>query len=249
MQLVSVACCLMTLCSPLSAGWLDRKAEGWAWYENPTVPIAQESPIVEETPPSASETLDLARKELEEKLARAILDPTEQNAQLYMEAQKTWMQRSAAFSKAWSHVLLASPELDPSATTFATSQYGRQLQKTIEQEQNESLIKEIASSYGLFFFYQGGSKKSQAFAKVVRDFSDRYHWSILGISVDGVMIDEIVHSKLDTGVAEKMGVTVLPALIAVDPKTQQAIPLAFGLQALDRIESNTIAQFKYRGDR
>ena len=198
---------------PLSAGWLDRKAEGWAWYEEEEkkriVEIAEE-----DIAPSAVEQLAAVKKNLELMFAEALLKPNHENIVNYLEAQKEWMDKSAAFANHWGKALLDRPDLDPTATTYATTQYGRQLQKTIEQEERTRLIKTVAQGHGLLFFYEGGSKASQAFAHVVKAFSDKYKWPVIGIAADGIVIPEIGGDP-DQGWAARLGLEVLPALMAI----------------------------------
>lgn len=231
----------LLLCTSLQAGWLDRKAEGWAWHE--TQVKEEQEPIPESL--TSSQSLSRSRQELEELLADAILDPSEENVLRYMAAHQYWLGRSAAFAQTWSRALLLHPTMDPTATNFATSQYGRQLQRTWEQEEQAQAIQAMGAEYGLFFFYEGASKTSRAFAKVVKVFAKTYQWSVLGVSTDGIFLEEIALNRANNQIAEKMGINVLPALVAIDPKTQKMIPLAFGLQSLDRIEANTAAQWNH----
>lgn len=231
----------LLLCTSLHAGWLDRKAEGWAWHE--IQPQEQQEPSQESL--TSSQRLSKSRQELEQLLADAILEPSEENVLRYMAAHQYWLGRSAAFAQTWNRALLLNPTMDPTATNFATSQYGRQLQRTWEQEEQAQAIKEMGAEYGLFFFYEGASKTSRAFSKVVKVFAETYQWSILGVSIDGILLEEIALNRVNNQITEKMGITVLPALVAIDPKTQKMIPLAFGLQSLDRIEANTAAQWSH----
>ena len=88
----------LTLCIPLTGGWLDRKAEGWAWYEEPKRK-EDELPTPSQNSTTAAEQLADVRKELEELLAEAILNPTPANTLRYMEANQEWLLRSAEFSQ------------------------------------------------------------------------------------------------------------------------------------------------------
>lgn len=235
--------CFLLLCvQPLNAGWLDRKAEGWAWYEEENKKSEEEVVIPIQVEQTALEKLEAGRKQLELLLAEAIINPSQDNLLRYMEAQKLSVQQSAQFASQWGKILLNNPALDSSATTFATTQYGRQLQKSIENEQKEELIRSIASQYGLFFLYEGNSKTSKAFAMVVKAFTEKYKWTVIGIPVDGIELEEIaINTKSD--LAERAGINVFPALLAFDPQTQEVIPLAFGLKAMDQIENNVVVQF------
>src|SRR5215203_3627501 len=91
------------LFAPLNGSWLERKAEGWAWYEE--AEQEEETPEVLEpvnSPPAilpltSAEELAQVKKDLEEKLAAAILNPTEENLTRYMSEQKRWIEKSAQF--------------------------------------------------------------------------------------------------------------------------------------------------------
>lgn len=232
----------------LSAGWLDRKAEGWAWYEEEEQPQQAEEIAIEEEPKaSALEQIDIAKKRLESLFAEALINPSQENLVNYMEAQKEWIGKAADFSNRWGKALLSRPDLDPTATTFATTHYGRQLQKAIEQEEKTKLIQAVAQEYGLFFFYEGQNKTSQAFAQVVKAFADKYHWTVIGISTDGTPLPEIP-SEAESSLAEKFGINIFPALLAFEAQTQKAVPLAFGLKSLDQIENNIFMQLKNTAD-
>lgn len=242
MSILRLSISLFLITGGLQAGWIERKAEGWAFYEDEE--RSQERVSKEEpAPPSPQEQLHEVKRNLEMLLADALLNPTPDNTLRYMKAQQDWLLKSARFSNSWRKVLLAHPELDPTATSFAVSHYGRQIQKNLMQEEKDQLILSLTKQYGLFFFYEGGSKISQAFAKVVKAFTVKYQWTLVGITVDGISLSEIP-TQADSNTSEKLGIRIFPALIAFDPKTHVAVPLAFGLKALDQIENSVLLQFQ-----
>ena len=223
------------------AGWLDRKAEGWAWYEE--TKIENSSKELTTSQQSPIEEIAQARKALEEKLSKALLNPTETNVLDYMKMQKKWIEQSAQFSKIWSKVLLQQPHLDNIATGFPVTQYGIQIQKQIIQEKREYLVKTLAKEYGLLFFYEGSSIASQEFSEIIVDFAKKYSWELFGISVDGVYLNNIKDNKQDNGIIEKLRVRFFPSLYCVNPNTQEIIPVSFGLISMDQIEHNFELQF------
>jgi conjugal transfer pilus assembly protein TraF len=225
----------------LEGGWLERKAEGWAWYEEEEKEV--ESPIEPESQMTAISQLEEIKKQLETLMAEAILNPSSENVAAYMEAQKQWMNHSVAFSGAWQKILLARPDLDPTATTFATTYYGRLLQKSLEQEGKTKSIHKISKEYGLVFFYEGEKKGSQAFSKVVKALSQKYQWPVVAISMDGLSLAEFP-SEHNVELAAKFGVAIYPALLAFEPAAHKMIPLAFGLKSLDQVEHNVYMQLK-----
>ena len=61
-------------------------------------------------------------------------------------------------------------------------------------------------------------------------------WSVLGISLDGGTLPEFPTAKQNNGIAERLQIGHVPALIALHPRTGQLIPLAYGLVSESEIE-------------
>lgn len=236
----------------LQSGWLERKAEGWAWYEDlekPTNEIPQthttkqkeDLPIVP-PPPTFAEEAAAVRKNLEEKLAHAVLVPNEENVAAYMLEQKKWIDQSADFSRIWAKVLLQQPNMD-ATLEYPVSQYGIQVQKQIEQDSKTRLIHTLIKDHGLFFFYKGQSKVSQAFSMVVKEFAMKYGWEVMAISSDGTLIDGFSNNQPDNGIVSHFSIETFPSLFIVNPINKEVTPIAFGLASVDQIENNIALQF------
>lgn len=234
----------------LQAGWLERKADGWFWYEDKEKQLErkQDQPATVDQPSShiltATEEMAAIRKELEERLSEAILRPTDQNLTAYMQLQQHWVNQSSQFSKVWVKSLLNNPQLDSRVTEFPVTQYGVQVQKRIVKENKENLIKSLVENYGLFFFYEGNSKTSQAFSFVVKEFSKKYGWQVAAISFDGILLQDFENSQSNNGIVQKLGIETFPSLFLVEPKQHMVIPIAFGLSSLDQIENNIEIQLQ-----
>lgn len=235
-----LVCYLLLVFSLIDAGWHDRKAEGWAWYED-----MEKEEVKKETPKkqTSAEILAEAKKELEEKLADAIIDPAQENIVAYLKLQREWLKRSSKFSKEVQRALLDLPYLDPTVSEFPVSHYGRQVAKRINNQRKRERISDLSKDYGMLFFYNGDVKVSQACSFVVRDFAKKYNWDIVGISCDGILLEGFSKNKLDLGIAEKFGVEVQPSLFALTPKTQEAVAITHGLSTLDKIENNLMFRF------
>lgn len=229
------------LSANLDATWLERKAEGWAWYEEKR---QQQESDNAEPPPSASDRIAAARRELEEKLSLAVLEPTQENIEAYATEQKKWVDQSSLFAHTWQRMLLASPSLDHTNTS-PVSQYGIQVHKQILQKKKEHLLAKLASDRGLFFFFNGECPVSRAFAKVVKAFGERYSWEVLPVTLDGVTLPEYPVARRDNGVAAAIDLSVLPALFVAEPKSGEIVPVSYGPASFDQIENNIMLQFQH----
>ena len=97
-----------------------------------------------------------------------------------------------------------------------------------EQKKKEAKIKALAKEYGLIYFYRGGCPYCKAFAPVIKEFSAKYNWSVLPVSLDGDISADFPNSRRDNGIAKALNITVVPAVIALHPKSKEQIPLAYG---------------------
>jgi conjugal transfer pilus assembly protein TraF len=73
---------------------------------------------------TAAEQMQMKRQEIEERLNQAILNPTEENVQAYMQIQQQWINQSAQFSHIWLKNLLTHPQLDSRLTAGPVTHYG-----------------------------------------------------------------------------------------------------------------------------
>lgn len=219
--------------------WKDRRAEGWAWYHDPkNVKEVKQEPQRDLDP---KKNLEIVKGEIERSLAKAILEPNEENIANYITLQKKWIDQAQLFSTTWQKVILKNPEL---GYFYPTTQYGVQVDKSFHYKSIKNLISKLSKNYFLLFIYEGGNSYSQAFAAVVKAFSLENHWDLTSISIDGQFVRDLPDSKSDMNIAKEMNLTVFPALFAVESKSGKAIPLAFGLETISHIEENIMLQFE-----
>ena len=225
--------------SSLVASFYDRKAEGWHWYEEsnqwPVISNQKKSELSKEKMPDPIAQLESFKKEVERLKAIAILTPSYGNVKAYMEIQKKLMAKASLFSEKWLEVVFTTPHLD-AGLRFPTAQAARHVYLDQKQAQKEAQIKALAKTYGLFFFYSSTCAYCQKFAPLVKGFSEKYHWKVLPISLDGKFLPEFPDSKRDNGAAKALKVTFVPTLLAVDLKSGKTFPLSHGLSTHDQIE-------------
>lgn len=222
--------------TPSLKNFFQRKAEGWHWYQDPPC----KDKVEEKTSPphtmlSPTQQVEAQRKALETKLHTAIVEPTRDNLIAYITAQKALMDQSQKFSEMWKQVVMTTPSLDETLI-HPVDQNARHIYYTREQEKIKQHIMRLAAEYGLFFFFRKNCAYCHQFAPIVKRFSQKYGWSVLGISLDGGTLSEFPNAKQNNGIAERLNITHVPALIALHPKTGQLIPLAYGLVSESEIE-------------
>ena len=226
--------------------FFEKRAEGWHWYqdrlrlndlraskkEEEKSSSGRSSSSSSQTP---TEKIEVQRRELETKLHTAILEPSQQNITTYILAQKALMDQSQRFSEAWKRVVLTTPSLDETLV-HPVDQNARHVYYDEQRRELSKKIQGLASEYGLFFFFRQNCSYCHHFAPIVKRFADKYNWSVLGISLDGGTLSEFPHAKRDNGISERLGITHVPALIALHSKTGKLIPLAYGMVSENEIE-------------
>lgn len=222
----------------VAATFFGAHAQGWHWYEsNPegAQPTKQSSAT-----PTATTQMQQLRREVEEQLNQAVLNPTPQNVERYITLQNTLTRKASQFAQTWQTVLTASPDLNYSLQR-PTNQYAQQVYRANQTRQDQSAIKQFAQQYGLFFFVSSSCPYCHAFAPTVKTIAERYGISVLVVSLDGQGLPDFPMVLPNNGVAERFGVRAVPALFAVHRQTSQATPLAFGVISAAELETN-IAQ-------
>lgn len=238
-------CCLvmMMLCllSPLGYAksyYVDHPS-GWKWYREQKALPQGSSQIVQRGDPNPTAAMAIIRATLSRALDQAIIDPTEEHVAHYITLQQSMSSKANRFSEVWQQVLLEQPELNYSLRV-PTNNIARQVYFTEQARQTESAIEQLAEDAGLFFFYRSDCPYCHRFAPILKDFAERYHISVVAISVDGGILTEFPDSKIDQGQAEQFGVYFYPALFLVDPAREQVTPVAYGLISQEDLKARLL---------
>lgn len=221
------------------------REEGWQWYnpnaqeedaEPPPAPTLQER-LASMTPSEQKKVLQQATREA---LDTAILYPSAENFRHFMTLQNFWTDRATDFTQTSKLARLKYPELD---YNVKRSHYNGSVEARLSEEKKvqSAVISQVAQRYGLFFFYRGNNAVDNLMAGVIRAFCEDRGITLMAISVDGKISDQLPQSRPDSGQAEKMRVTHFPATFLVDPKTHQWQPLAWGFMSHDDLDNQMVS--------
>lgn len=232
--------------SSLSAGFYEKKMEGWFWFETkdkrakpkkPNLPKAAPAPQAHS--PSARMILKQWQALLEESKAKAILYPTHENVKNYIILQNDLMQRTEAFSNSWMSVHYQNPHLNYSVkhpyNPIALKPYYEEKQKN-----QDKVLEKVAQEYGFFFFYASSCPHCHAFAPVVKKWAEMRGFKVIGVSLDGKTIEGFEDSKVDNGITKRFGITHVPSLVGVNPRANHILPIAAGPLPIPEIENRIV---------
>ncbi len=237
-SVVLLICLIMIWCAPSSAkadSFWEEQAVGWHWYQDPH----DDKPVSNNTVSNPIAVMDDIQHQVKQTLDQAILNPTEDNVRNYIILQNQIGERAQRFSETWKTVLLNFPELDFSLQ-HPTNNIAKQIDLDQTHQQEESAIQNLAQHSGLFFFYRSTCPYCQRFAPIVKDFSQRYHLSVIPITTDGISLPDFPNSRIDHGQAARLKVTMEPALFTVDPESHRIIPVSYGLLSEDELRQRLL---------
>lgn len=225
----------------LHAAFFGKRAEGWHWYQDP-MPIQTEEQDKTQNRGeklSANEVVETYKKELENRLHFAWVNPNFKNIKAYQELQKEMLDKAQNFSEMWMRVVYNIPELDHTLVA-PVNHKARHLYFDQKQQEATQTIQNLANTHGLFFFFDSQCRFCQEFAPIVQLFSKRYHWEVMPISADGGPLKEFSRPLTDNGIIHQWKIDRFPALFAVNPEAQEVIPIAYGMTSLDEIETRIL---------
>lgn len=217
--------------------YIDEPIVGWHWYNEPT----PQDELEPESPPTIPLTalpptvqMKVLQKLTEDKLNTVIMYPNVENFAQYMQLQNFWTTQAGRFSQVAQKAMLVHPELD---YNLQYSHYNSTapLQQAADQNKQVAAIQQLSREYGLFFFYRGNDALDSQLAGVVSQFAQQYGIALVPVSMDGARSPSLPNTRPNSGQAQAMNITTLPALYLVKPGAEHYQPLAYGFMTQDAL--------------
>jgi conjugal transfer pilus assembly protein TraF len=215
----------------------ERKLGTWFYCERPKDPDRTAS---RPGPPTLTyrQQLDQVGRRLEELKAKAIIEPTTDNIVAYIRYQRQQLDRASMFTDVWQRAIWQHPELDYTLQRPVDA-IGKTAWLDQRKTDQETVMTNLSERYGLFFFYSASCGACEVFSPVVRSLADKYHLSVLPVSMDGGPNKSFPHFAVNHGQYEKMGLQggQVPALVLFDTYLKKPIPIGYGAMAEDDVMS------------
>ena len=126
------------------------------------------------------------------------------------------------------------PELDK-LTTYPSNGIAKEIYKNKQQQLVQQKIATLAKTHGLFFVFASHCLYCHAMAKTVKSFTNAYNWRVLPITLDGKTLPEFPNARRDNGMAAKLNIKNIPALIMIEPNKGEIMPIATGVISEEEI--------------
>ena len=227
--------------------WLNRKAEGWFWYEKFAEPIeeveeekplpppaapapAEVKPPPNVTPPKAPFSSAWLRENLKAYMDAAIDNPTVENVRTFLYLQRLSLDKAEDFASASEMAVQGDPYLDE-LTRRPSSTFATQKLDYVAGQERTKLLEKVAQSAGIFFFYDD-SEMSEVQVPIIKAL-ERYGFAIVAVSINGkpTKNNEFPDYKTDSGHSQLLDIKTYPStfLVSADGKFE---PMGQGVMAL-----------------
>lgn len=217
----------------------ERKLGQWFYCEKPK----PKQPDVAQTPPlqpalSYAAQLKAIGAEVEERKARAILEPTPENVSSYISFQREQLDRASSFADVWRRSIWQNPELDYTLQRPVNS-LGKRAWIDQRKADRDKVMGAISERYGVFYFYSSSCAACEVFAPIMKGVADRFGLTVMAVSLDGGPSSAFPNYLVDTGQYAAMGLSggsvQVPALVLYDAATKRPMPIGYGVMAADEI--------------
>jgi conjugal transfer pilus assembly protein TraF len=245
-----------------AAPYWKRSREGWFWGETPEQPVR----VVPPPAPAASSAAPLPnsrrspavqqdldafeafKREFEDSINAATQNPSEENVARFLELYAQARAKASVFSDTAQAVAVRMPWLDESNFgARPTLRSAMAAYDSITQQDRDQLLREMAQSYGLYFFFRKNCAYCHLQAPQLKAFQEKYGFTVYAVSLDGGVLPDFPHAVRDNGLMASVADTlkipqqhfVVPALVLARPSTREVVPIGFGAmnmsQMVDRI--------------
>lgn len=255
MVAMALVSCLLMSGSAIAgdARWWSDRERGWFWYQEPPPPPPPEAtPITpgksDASAPSSPRPLSTAwlRANLDRLLDQAIDDPTPENVELYLLAQRYAMDRSERFAHAVRSVVLATPSLDETVRHPSSGVHADALASERERLRQTALTA-LADDHGLWYVYSSTCPYCARQTPILWALHQLYGIRVLAISIDGGPVPGLPDAARgdwitvvqDEGQVDQLGTAATPSLYLVRPPNGISI-VAEGLRSLPELEERIL---------
>ncbi len=210
----------------------DDRERGWYWYEDPMEETEEEqeneTPNTSSSNLTATEIIEKQRKSFNEALSAAVVNPTPENIKNYLAITQLINAQAERFSEGFKRAIWVSPQYDYTlngrpTTNQAIAAYSQAKVKVANQS-----LEKIASEKGLLYFFRSDCPYCAKFSPVLKQFGERYGFTIIPVSLDGRGTKEFPYPKQSVSMANQLNVKVVPATFLVDPDNNTVSTIGYG---------------------
>lgn len=230
------------------AFWESRR-EGWFWYRRSSTPsdtvqkpAAQLDAIRhgQDSSQKSIQEFENFQYRLENLRKIAIINPTPENVREYMVYERMAFKQSTLFAEMQQALNWMDPVLSEDlAEVRPVNAVAMRVWDQQRSDSKREFMSRLAKTHGLYFFVRGNCAYCHAFAPLIKKFSEQTGIAVFPVSLDGVGNREYPKPALDNGIAARLGIRSVPALVLAQPGRKEYQVVSFGVvseeEIMDRI--------------
>lgn len=227
-----------------------RTKEGWFWQKDPPPAAKPKPPETKPEPMLSADDRDLAglndfKLKLERALNVATQNPSDANVMRYLEMLTQARQKASVFADTAQAVAFRMPWIDNTLTGGGrpSQPFAQRAYDSIQMQDRDQLLREMAQSHGLYFFFRRNCAYCHVQAPMLKQFQTKYGFTVYAVTLDGGTLPDFPGAVQDSGLAEQVadaiGVPtqhfVVPAVVLAKPSTREVVPVGFGAMTMDEM--------------
>lgn len=212
--------------------FLERKSEGWFWYRDPKDEVPKEQPKPPEKSPESPKpeakpepkqtkktepfSVEWLRENMPKLLDAAINNPTKENVEAYLYAQRVAMDKSQRYAEMTQRVVASDPFLDENNRVPIASYTKPFFLRNSQGLMNEAL-KQVATVGGLWVFFDSKCDFCRPQVNTVQTIAKNYGFNTRYISMDGKGLPNLPEFSNNKGHAQMLNLRITPTTVLVVP--------------------------------
>jgi conjugal transfer pilus assembly protein TraF len=244
---VSLSLPAMAQEEPDAGQFFSRKSEGWYWYFDPRDEVKPEPPKVHPAKPAAKTpesakaapfSVEWLRTNMPKLLDAAVNDPTKENVEAYLYAQRVTMDKSQRYAEQSQRVVAADPFLDENNRVPIAS-YTKPFFLRQAQEGKLEALKHVATVGGLWVFFDSKCNFCQPQVNTANELAKKYGLITKFISMDGKGLPNVKQFVRDSGQAKRLNLKITPTTVLVVPPNNFFV-VSQGIMAQDQLSDRIL---------
>lgn len=229
--------------------FLERKAEGWFWYRDPKdAPkppnkASAPAPAISPAPAPAKKedepfSVKWLRDAMPRLMERAIDNPTKENVEAYLYAQRVAMDKSQIYAEKVRSVVINDPYLDENNRVPLSTYAKPSFLRGVEDGQDDAL-KHLAGIGGIWVFFDSKCSFCKTQIYSVQETVKKYGFNVKYISTDGKGMPETPKFVKDNGHAKLLNLKLTPTTVLVVPPNNYYV-VSQGMMAQSQLEQRLV---------
>lgn len=216
--------------------------------ERPTERLPQAAEQAAQLELEQCTTLEELQRVVQQRLHRAVMQPTSQAVALYLQANAYLMHKAGRFAQVWRDTLQSFPQYDWTAQHPTVNAASTALVRAAQSEVEQTL-EGLPEHWG-YIFFADDSALTAHMARIVRDFTVRWGFEAVWVStvpdnaaLGQALNDQRVHVDAQLAAHTAHGITLFPALVLVaksDTSLRQARLIATGVVDAAELARRTV---------